>query len=192
LSLTLILLGMLVAVVLSLLAWAFRSTKEPVGSQSFARALQEDGRAHVEFLPQIRQALAREDEEFLSRAGGSRLRRRLKTERRRVALSYLNALRQDFEGFLRMAKIIAMLSPELGVGQELERARLTVSFLWKYRRVQLSLYVGHLPLPEMAALGTVISGFSVRLEAALKAMGERSALAAEMISPSDRGRIHFV
>ena len=190
-SLTLILLGTVVAVLLSLLAWAFRSTKDPAGSELFAKALEDASRAHVEFLPQIRQALAREDEEFLSRAGGSRLRRRLKTERRRVALSYLNSIRQDFEGLLRMAKIIAMLSPELGVGQELERVRLTISFLWKYRMVQLSLYSGHLPLPEVAALSNFMSGLNVRLEAALKAMGERSALAAEMISPSDRGRIHF-
>jgi len=191
LNLTLILLGALVAVLLLLLAWTLHSPKESDAKATFSQVLEGAGRAHVEFLPQIRQALAEEDDQFLSRAGANPLRRRLKKERRHVALSYLRALRQDFDGLLRMAKVIATLSPELGVGQELERLRLTVTFLWKYRMVQVALYAGYASLPGMAALSNSISGLGVRLEAAMKDMGERAALAAEMISPSDRSRIHF-
>jgi hypothetical protein len=191
LSLTLILLGALVVVILSLLAWALHSPKEPAGSATFARELEGLGRAHVEFLPQIRQALAPEDDEFLSRAGAHFLRRRLKKERRRVALSYLRALRQEFEKLLRTAAVVAALSPEIGVGQELERFRLAIAFLWKYRMAQLALYAGYAPVPETAALGKFISGLSVRLEAAMMAMGERAAMAAKMLSASDRSRLHL-
>ena len=188
--LTLILLGALVAVLLLGLARAFRSPKGPAAG-SLAWSVESVSRAHVEFLPQIRQALARQDDEFLSRAGANLLRKRVKKERRRVALAYLKALRADFEGLLRMAKIIAALSPKLRVGHEVERVRLTVTFLWRYRLAQLSLYVGQGSLEKMAALSNFMSGFSVRLEAGLKAMGERAALAAEMISPSDRSGIHL-
>ncbi|HXY24989.1 MAG TPA: hypothetical protein VEI73_10085 [Candidatus Acidoferrum sp.] len=90
-----------------------------------------------------------------------------------------------------MAKVIATLSPELGVGQELERLRLSIAFLWKYQLVQVALYAGYATMPRMAALSNSISGLSLRLEEAVKAMGERAALAAEMISPSDRSRVHF-
>jgi hypothetical protein len=190
LILTLILLGVLVAFLLFGLAKAFRPPKEAAGG-GLAKTLEGASRAHVEFLPQIRQALAREDDEFLSRAGANQLRKRVKKERRHVALAYLGSLRSDFEGLLRMAKIIAALSPELRVGHEMERMRLTVTFLWRYRIAQFSLYAGHRSPGEMAALSNFMSGFSVRLEAGLKAMGERAALAAEMISPSDRSRIHL-
>lgn len=190
-NLTLILLGGLVGIVLLLLAWAFHSPKELTESSALANALEETDRLHVEFLPQIRQALAREDEEYLIWAGARLLRRRIRKERRRVALTYLKALRRDFEKLLRTASIIAALSPEIGVGQELERLRLRVIFLWKFRIIQLALLAGYAPLPEVAALSDILSGLSVRLEAAVKSMGERAALGAEMISPRDRSGIHF-
>ena len=190
-SITFILLSTVVVVVLLLLAWVFHSSNKSAKSRNFAGALGEAGRSHVEHLPQIRQALGREDEEFLMQAGEHALRRRLKKERRRIALSYLKASRQDFERLLHTATFIAALSPEIGVGQEFERLRLTATFLWKYRAVQLALFAGYAPLPEVASLSNFIGGLSVRLEAAVKAMGERAALAAEMISASDRSRIHL-
>jgi hypothetical protein len=101
------------------------------------------------------------------------------------------AIRQDFEGLLRTARVIATLSPDIGVGQEFERLSLTFKFLWRYRMIQMALYMGLAPQPEVDALSNMISGLSVRLEAAVKAMGERAALAAEMLSPPDRGRIHL-
>jgi len=191
LSLTLILFGAVVVVVLSLLALALRSPAEPGPQASFPCLMEGTGRPHVELLPQIRQALAQEDQEYLSRMGAGDLRRRLDKERRRIALSYLKALRGDFESLLRIARIIAALSPETGVGQELERLKLTAIFLWKYSIVQLALRLGGAPLRGVLALSNHISGLSVRLEATLKAMGERAAQAGEMISPSDRGRVHF-
>jgi hypothetical protein len=181
----------IIALLILLFAWSLRSTKKSAAPVLPPSVQQNTHGSSIGHLPQIRQALAREDEEFLARAGGKLLLRRLKKERRHVALSYLRALREDFGGLLRTAKIIAALSPEIGVGQEFERLRLTAIFLWRYRMAQLALYTGYAPLPEMAALSNFISGFTVRLEEAVKAMGERAALAAEMMSPSDRSRIHL-
>jgi len=108
-----------------------------------------------------------------------------------VALIYLEELREDFARLLRTAKIIASLAPEIGVGQEFERLTLILKFAWRYRLIQLAFYIGRTPQLQVDSLSSLISGLSVRLETAIKTMGERAALAAEMISPSDRSRIHL-
>ena len=190
-TLTLFALVGVVAVLLAALGWALRGPGHK-GSSSVSNALQESGRSHVSFLPQMRQALKSEDEEFLARYGVNGLRWRVSRERRRVALSYLAALRQDFEELIHIARVIAALSPKIGVAQEFERLRLRASFLWRYRVIWLSLQIGLAPLPQLSALSNQLSGYSVRLEEAMKEMGERAALVAEMVSSPDRRRIHPV
>src|SRR5215469_10868587 len=122
-TLTLIALITVAAILLVLLIWAFQGS-ERKGSSAASRVLKESGRAHVDFLPQLRQALQTDDYEFLSRVGITGLRGRVGRERRRVALSYLAALRQDFEELMQVATVITTLSPEIAVGQEFERLRL--------------------------------------------------------------------
>lgn len=114
----------------------------------------------------------------------------MRRERRRVALGYLSALRGEFDRLLRMARIIAALSPDVVAAQELERVRLTINFLWRYQILRLSVWAGYAPLPQMDSLSNLISGFSVRLEAAMRELGERAALVAEMMSPPDPRRIY--
>ncbi len=191
-SLTLIALGATVAVLLALLVWTLRGSERYIGSRTVSKPVEGSGRTHVNFLPQMRQALRSEDSEFLMRAGFSGLRNRVRRERRRVALLYLSALRQDFEELMRISRIIAGLSPEIGVGQELERLRLRTSFLWRYRIVWMSLWAGLTPLPQISNLSNLLSGYSVRLEEAMKELGERAAIVAEMVSSPDRRSIHPV
>jgi hypothetical protein len=116
----------------------------------------------------------------------------MKRERRNVALAYLFALRGDFDSLLCTARVIAVLSPEVAAMQEFERFRLTVNFLWRYRIIRLGVWAGYVPLPQMDGLNNLISGLSVRLEAATKELGERAALVAEMVSSPDRRRVHPV
>jgi hypothetical protein len=189
-SLSLIAFGIIVATLLVLLGFVLRGNGEQKRYNSTAKAPEEAGRAHANFLPQMRQALKSEDEEFLARTGVSGLRGRVSRERRRVALSYLVALRQDFEELMHISRVIATLSPQIGVAQEFERLRLRMSFLWRYRVIWLSLRAGFAPLPQLSALSNLLSGYSVRLEEAMKEMGERAALVAEMVSSPDRRRIH--
>lgn len=93
---------------------------------------------------------------------------------------------------LHTARVIAALSPEVAAGQEFERVLLTVNFLWRYRMIRMSLWVGFAPLPQLSDLSNLLSGYSVRLEEAMKELGERAALVAEMASSPDRRRIHPV
>lgn len=116
----------------------------------------------------------------------------MRKERRQVALAYLSALRAELDELIRTARVIAALSPQVAAGQELERALLTLNFLWRYRIIRMSLWAGFAPLPQLSDLSNLLSGYSVRLEEAMKEMGERAALVAEMVSPADRRRIHPV
>jgi hypothetical protein len=155
-------------------------------------AFERSERLHVNFLPQIRQALDSADSEFLAEKGGPVLERRVRRERRDVALGYLSALRLEFEDLLRMARIITGLSPEIVALQEFERFRLTVKFRWRYEIIRMKLRAGFVSSPQFDALANLISGLSVRLEAAIKDVGERAALAAKLASPPDRSGIRLV
>ncbi|HET7151137.1 MAG TPA: hypothetical protein VFI60_06970 [Candidatus Acidoferrum sp.] len=128
--------------------------------------------------------------EFLTSHSSKELARRVRAERRQIALSYLKFLRMDFEKLVEVARVIARLSPEVAGAQELERAWLRAGFLWRYRMIWLSLQAGLTPLPQLNDLSNLLSGYSVRLEEAMRQLGERAALIAEMASAPDRRRIN--
>jgi hypothetical protein len=113
----------------------------------------------------------------------------MQRERRKVALAYLFALRAEFERLLRTARIVAALSPEVAGRQQLERVVLTLRFLWRYRVIRMGVWAGFTPLPQISALSDFLSGYSVRLEEAIRELGERAAMGAEMVSSRDRRRI---
>ena len=78
-------------------------------------AADEEERHHVSFFPPIRQAMAAEDFRFLTALGSRVLTRRVRRERRAIALAYLTCLRQDFRRLWRLAGVeIAKRHPELG------------------------------------------------------------------------------
>src|SRR5262244_3108918 len=91
---------------------------------SAAGVPEECGRIHVSHLPQIRQAFAKMDFDFLTERGSGALARRIGRERRKVALRYLSVLQEDFQNLMRVARVIAQLSPEIAAARELERLRL--------------------------------------------------------------------
>lgn len=168
------------------LVWAVRKPRGERKLDTDPRALAEVGQRHVNYLPQIRQALAAEDYDFLSEKLSSLAQKRVRRERRNVVRAYLEALREDFQGILRMASAIAALSPEVVAIQEFERLQLTVSFSWRYQMIRWRLWAGWAPAAQLDGLSNLVSGLSVRMEAALKELGERAAIAAEMASSVDR------
>jgi hypothetical protein len=190
-SLSLFFLFGFVAILLFLLVWALGGPQKLPKTAADLDFLDETTRQHVNFLPQIRQALAKTDDDFLSGKALHGVQRRVRRERRDVALAYLSALRGDFQNLLRLARIIAVLSPEVAAVQELERLRLTVRFACRYELVRLKLLAGFAPLPQLDGLSNLISGLSVRIETAMKNLGERAALAAELASSLDRRGTNF-
>ena len=185
-SLSLILFFGSVAVLLLGLGWALWKPRERKNRERDPRWLEERDQRHTNYLPQIRQALAAADYDFLSKKASRRTQRRVRRERLNVTMAYLGALRRDFENLLRMARAIAVLSPEVAVAHEFERLRLTAEFAWRFQTIRWRLLTGLTPLVQLAGLSDLVSGLSVRLEQAMKELGERAAAAAELASSMNR------
>ena len=71
------------------------------------------------------------------------------------------------------------------VGPISERARLSAQFSLRYQMVRAGLYDGLLSLPRLDALSHMVSELAVRMETAMKELGERAALAAKLASSLD-------
>jgi len=147
-----------------------------------AVACEEPAQRHITFLPQVRQALEPADIAYLKSRSDTELPRRVRKERRRVAFSYIDALQGEFERLLHLARVIAVLSPEVGAVHEFERLRLSVEFACRCQLLRMRLVMEFAPLPQLSGLSDMVSAFAVRMEAAMKELGERAARASELAS----------
>lgn len=170
----------LVAVLLILFFWALRRPRLDKRGVDPSAALEEPGQRHITFLPQIQQALNAADLDYLVSRGSAGLPRRVRTERRRVAFCFIDALQEDFARLLRLARVIAVLSPEVGAVHEFERLRLSVEFACRCQLLRFRLLVQFAPLPQLSGLSDMVSAFAVRMEAAMRELGERAAIASEL------------
>jgi hypothetical protein len=172
--------------VMALVIWTVRPSK---GSGRRARKsleLLESAPRHLCNMTSIRQALDRNDVEYAREKGGAQLAKRLRGDRRKVAFLYLAAIRSDFEGLLNLARVAALLSPEISSLQEYDRLRLTVIFRARFQLVRLRLLLGNAAMPQFGALGQMVTSLAVQMETAMAELGERAARAAELAVQSDR------
>jgi hypothetical protein len=175
---------------LRLLRWLVRNpgTESSRGSAD-AAALEQSRRCHATYLPVIRQAMASNDFEFLATRAANGLVRRTHRDRQRIARLYLADLRADFEKLLRLARLIAVLSPQAGASHEFEPLRLSLQFSWRYRLAVLALYLGPLLLPQISGLSQMVCALATRMDSAMTELGERAAVAANLASSLDRRRL---
>jgi hypothetical protein len=171
---------------LLLLAWVLRDPRKPAKLGADLSSAGELDRRHVNYFPQVKQALAAEDFAFLASRGSRAMARLVRKERQKIALAYLACLRSDFLKLWRLARVITSMSQQVGAKQELERLRLGLAFTWHYEMIRIKFLLGFAPLPELGSLSEVISRLSIRLETAMKDLGERAALAAQLASSLDR------
>lgn len=149
-------------------------------------ALGELARSHVTYLPVIRQAMSAQDFAFLESRAQGRAVRRTHKERQQIAVLYLAELRADFQQLLRLARIIAVMSPEVAASQEFERLRLTVHFTLRYALVLAGLHLGWLLMPQLSRLSDMVSELAYRMESCMKELGERAVVAMELASTLNR------
>jgi hypothetical protein len=166
-------------------------------SQQLARAAAphlrpESSRPNVDFTPHIRNALGAADFDFLARRGGALLAKRVKSERRMIALSYLGALRHDFEKLLQQAKMIAALSPDVVAKHEFERMWLSLEFSLRCNWIRTRILFGSRPVFQLGGLSDVVSGFAIEIESAMREIAERAAAAADLTSSLNRRGIDSV
>jgi hypothetical protein len=177
-----------VAILLLLLGWALYGSRRRVEKAPDSRVLEDLSRGHVLCLPQIRQALSPQDFSFLASRGSKKLTRRVRHERRRIAFAYLAALQADFRKLLKLARLIALLSPKVVAVQEFEQLRLSCEFSLRCQWIRARLILGPTPFSQLNAMSSLVSGLSVRLETAITELGERAFLASELASsPHGRG-----
>jgi len=140
----------------------------------------------LDYMSQIRQSLDPADFEFAKAKCGRHLESRLRRERRQVTLLYLAAIRRDFEQSLRVARVIAVLSPEVSGSQEYERIRLSMMFRWRFQMIKGRLLIGIMSQPQLVALWQMASSMAVQMEQTMAKLGERAALAAELAVQTEK------
>lgn len=172
------------------LLWAFRNPKISLSPKlDELNFVLETGCRHTTYLRMICHAMSSTDFRFLTARGPLSVVRRTHRERQRIAVLYLSELRREFLGLRRLARIVAVLSPEVRAVQGAERIWLTLQFFCRYHAVRLALYSGLLLLPQLSALSVIVSELAVGMEEAVKALAERAARAVEIASSLDRRRL---
>jgi hypothetical protein len=179
--------GTTVALLL-LLVWALRAGRP---SRDAPGRLEDGVESHVQYIPQIQQALSERDRQYLLTKGGAHLLKGVERDRRKATGEFLDALQSEFHRLLRLVSIVAALSPEVEPMQEFERLRLTAVFQCRLQLVRARLRVGSAPSRELGELSDVVSRLNVRMEAAMRILGERAALAADMLLAVERGDVQL-
>jgi hypothetical protein len=173
---------------LLLLAFAWLALSGKRGKAEVVRDGRQDGDyPHFSHLPQIKQALVNSDFMYLTDQGYPALAERIRKERRRIALSYLACLRIEFEKLLQLARMVAVMSPNVAVAQEIQGLRLNLEFSYRYYLIYFRLVSGVAPLEAIGSLSNLVSGLTIRLETAMSELGERAALGAELLPHNGGG-----
>ena len=141
---------------------------------------------HLTNLPQIRQALEPSDLNYLVHRANREVARTVRRERQRVALSYLQSLREDFDQLIGAAQVVASLSPKVEAWQEWKRFRLILEFRWKYQLVRVRFAMGSPAFTSLSGLALLVSSLALEIERAVTKIGEAAALAANLSSSADR------
>ena len=121
---------------------------------------------HSRYFPQVCHALCWEDAPYLSGRGSRPVYRRWRKSIRRAGRMYLSGLREDFSRLNRLARHLALHSPQVRARQQAELFRLNVHFQFLYSLVLWKFLIrqpGGQRLEQMAAL---IGSLGSRLEQA--------------------------
>jgi len=169
----------------ALLLWAFRSVRRSRRDRE-GLAVLESAPQHLCNMRPIRQSCDPADLRYVLEKGGRELAKRVRRERQQVAFLYLEAIQRDFEQLLRIARVVALLSPEISGSHEYERLRLAVIFRVRLQLVKLRFLLGDVAMPQLGALGEMVTSLALEMEAAIRKLGERAALAAELALQSER------
>jgi len=173
---TLIAFSCVAVLLLGGLIWALRGPRRSSRGNFDLDALEQRGRRHATYLSLIRHASSSEDLAFLSKRGHTKLQSRLRRERRKVVLIYLDQLRCDFDRLTAMARAVAAFSPSVSARQEFERARLSFEFLARFHVIRLAFGWGFVPIAQLSQLSRMVSELSIQMETAMKEFGERAAM----------------
>jgi hypothetical protein len=166
--------GVAVLALVAVLLWPRRAGRPGSASRGEMPDLSHDDLVprHAKYFPLVRQALTGSD---LAELGGRiphRMRRTLRSERRKVAREYLEGLRDDYLRLERFGRMIAALSPKVDARQEAERLRLGIRFRVVYSVVSMRLALGQVPVPAFERLTRLVGSLAARLEESMTSLVE--------------------
>lgn len=173
-----ILIAMMVGGALGLLLWSSRSQQHPAAGGGVGELKEESltCKNAINFH-QVRQIFEPADVRYLSARTNRSALRNVRKERRRVALRFLQGLREDFLRLEEAGSIVAALSAEVDASQEWRRFRLGVEFRVKYAALRVKFLAG-LPTSEsFRNLAWMVSSLAVELERTVSEIAASAALA---------------
>jgi len=186
-SLPLMLFIVFALVLVVLLAWSVRPPKKaPLSADEVLDTLSE--KRHYARLPQILQCLREDDTDFLCARGHNALARRLRRERKRIALRYLTYLEDEYQLLLETSRVLAKIAPEISVMDEFQRFRRSLRFVLCCNYLRWRLRLGLPPWDAFGILSDMEGDITLSLEAATAHIGEHAALASELPLFLENGR----
>jgi len=177
LSALLVTFGILVAALLGALLWSSGRRRRPEGSASLQGSFFPLPCQHLANLPQIKQAIERADLEYIKTRVSPATANRLRRERRRIVLAYLDGLREDFDCVVDATTRVAAFSPQVEAKHEFQRLRIAAEFRVRYALLRVKFGIGVSAFPDLSRLAWMVSSLAVELERAMNEVAAGAALA---------------
>lgn len=126
---------------------------------------------------QVKQALSKQDYQYLRRRGQDDLARRLRRERLAVLRGYVGALKSDFKNLLHLHKVLGALEAEVVRQHEPQMIVLGLQFRLLYALVQAKLALARLTLTtvNVEPLVALVNRTAQTMEATLNSLAEAQA-----------------
>jgi hypothetical protein len=176
-----------VAVILViLLLWAARPPRRTlITAEDVFRVLSEE--RHYARLPQILQSLQKDDTEYLVDRGHQALQSRIRGERKRIAIRYLDYLEEEYQVLLEASRTMARLAPQLSTMDEFGRFTRNLRFALCCRYLRWRLRFGMEPWNAFNTISDMTGAMTLHLEAAMTRLGENAITGAGSLPPNHRG-----
>ena len=176
-SALIVMFGVLVAALLGVLLWSSGRKPRPEHSEPVQDSFFPLPCQHVANLPQIRQAIERADLEYLKTRVSPATANRLRRDRRRIVLAYLNGLREDFDCVVEATTRVAAFSPEVEAKHEFQRLRIAIEFKARYMLLRIKFGIGVPGFSGLGRLAGMVSSLAVELERAMNEVAAGAAFA---------------
>jgi hypothetical protein len=123
---------------------------------------------HAQHFPQLRQALATLDADYVRRKASGEIERHLHEERRRVVESFLSGLAEDFGRLERLLRVVRGMSPAEPRMHRFQRGARQFRFRLNYRVASLQIQSASLrSTNRLARLTELVANLSVQIEAGM-------------------------
>ena len=156
------------AIGLAKLGWAaLKPLPEELGGRHQDR-MEDLVALHAQHFPQLRQALATLDADYVRRKMSGEIERHLYQERRRVVETFLSGLAEDFGRLERLLRVVREMSPAEPWIHQFQRAGRRFRFRVNYRIASLQIQSARLQSTNrLARLTELVGNLSVQIEAGM-------------------------